>query len=204
MPALTAVSDRRQVVSFPHIPSKHQTDETYVPLSRGLRDHLPGMAKGCRLALYIYLLIEAKHTGPNKGKVAASFSDLALALKVHYQTLYRAAQWLSEKEYIVYEPAKNQYGITVFTITKYKTVADFIPSGAFSHAFSENANSEVKARKKRGKSKPNKPRDIKGLQDPNNDNNENNGENVSDDKAKSRATPKRPQRKAQPYRRYQD
>ncbi len=72
------------------------TTETYVPLSRGLKDHLPRMAKGCRLALYIYLLIEARHAGPHKGKVAVSFADLALFLGVHYQTIVKAAHGLKK------------------------------------------------------------------------------------------------------------
>lgn len=165
-------------MSLDNLPSEHQSDETWVPLSRGLRDHLAGMATGCRLALYIYLLIEAKHTGLHKGKVAASFSDLALALGVHYSTLYKAAQWLKEQGYITYEPAKNQWSVTVFTVTKYKNVEDFIPSNAFSRAFSADAKSEVKASKKQGKSKSTKANDSKSLHVLNNDKNENNEDKI--------------------------
>jgi len=86
---------------------RNPTNETYVPLSRGLKDHLPGMAKGYRLNLYIYLLIEARHSGPNRGKVAVSFSDLALFFDVHYQTIVKAARGLKEDGYITYQPAKS-------------------------------------------------------------------------------------------------
>lgn len=123
---------------------------------------MPGMAGGCRLALYIYLLIGARHAGPQRGKVAMSFADLALFLGVHYQTVYKAAQWLEEEGYITYKPTKNQYGVTVFTVTKYKTVADFL-------ALSPETESEVNAKKRRGKSKSRTASKSKGLQDPNND-----------------------------------
>lgn len=141
---------------------RNPTNETYVPLSRGLKDHLPRMAKGYRLNLYIYLLIEARHSGPNRGKVAVSFSDLALFFDVHYQTILKAAHGLKEDGYITYQPAKNQHNVTTFTITKYKTVEAFL-------ALSPETNSEVRARYERGKSRPRTASKSKDLQDPNND-----------------------------------
>jgi len=141
---------------------KYPTDETYVPLSRGLKDHLPGMAKGYRLNLYIYLLIEARHSGPNKGRIAVSFADLALFFDVHYQTIVKAARGLKEDGYITYQPAKNQHNVTTFTVTKYKTAADFL-------ALSPETNSKVRARSERGQSKPRTASKFKDLQGPNND-----------------------------------
>ena len=157
------------------------TTETYVPLSRGLIDHLPGMAKGCRLALYVYLIINARYSGSHKGKFASSFADISLFLGVHYKTVWKAAQWLKEKKYIAYVGAKNQHDVTIFTITKYKTVEDFVPGTAseskdlqdppptaLSRAYGPETQSEVKARSKRGQSRPRTASESNDLQGPNN------------------------------------
>lgn len=145
---------------------RHPTDETYLPLSRGIRDHLPKMVKECRLARYVYdlLLIDAHHTGELRGKVAISIREIATFLGVHYQTAYDAVRWLKENRYITYEPAKNQNSATLFTIVKYKTVHDFPPPGAFSRG----TKGSLKAPLKRPKNESARDSDINELQDPNN------------------------------------
>ena len=105
--------------------SGSQTTETYVPLSRGLDEHLAGVS-GTALKLYIHLLINSVHAGPDKGKCAKGFSEIAAHLGLSYEAVRRAVKELKPR-YLSYKPAKNQHGVTVFTITKYKTVSDFTP-----------------------------------------------------------------------------
>ncbi len=145
------------------------TDETYVPLSRGLEAHLPKLS-GLALKLYIKSLIRAKFIGPDKGKFSASFSDLALELGVHYQSVYKAAKEL-KPYYITWKPARNQYGGTVFEVQRFKTVEDF----ALSHTTKSNTKSEVKASRKQGKSTSSNPHEQQELLIPNNGNKENKG-----------------------------
>lgn len=145
---------------------QHPTDESYLPYSRGLEEHLPRMARECRLALYVYnlLLFRADYRGPNRGKVAISIRQIANFFGVDYHTAYNAVKWLKDNGYITYEPARNQHSATRFTITKYKTVEDFIPSSAFGR----ETKGSPKANQKRPKSNPSSDGDINELQDPNN------------------------------------
>ena len=103
--------------------------ETYVTLSRGLREHLAKLS-GNATKLYVLLLIDAKFAEPDKGKVAASFKDLAVALGIHKSSVVRAAREL-RPHYIRWQSAANQYGVTIFTVQRYKVVADF--AGAPAH-----------------------------------------------------------------------
>ena len=101
------------------------TTETYVPLSRGLDEHLAGMS-GTALKIYIHLLINSVHAGPDKGKCAKGFNEIAARLSLSYEAVRRTVKELKPR-YLTYKPAKNQHGVTVFTLTKYKTVSDFAP-----------------------------------------------------------------------------
>jgi hypothetical protein len=109
--------------------------ESYAPVSRGLRQHLAGMS-GNAVKLYLELLLSAAFAGPSKGQVAVTFAELALTLSQHKQTIHKAAREL-RPYFIQWEPAKNQYGVTVFTIQRYKSIKDF--------AVSHSAHSEVTA-----------------------------------------------------------
>ena len=99
---------------------------SYVPVSRGLRNHLRSLS-GNAVKLYLELLLAAAFNGPEKGQVAATFGDLGLRLGMHKQTIYRAADELRPR-YVVWKSAKNQHSVTVFTIQKYKNVSDFAAS----------------------------------------------------------------------------
>lgn len=169
------------------------TDETYVPLSRGLEAHLPKLS-GLALKLYIKSLIRAKFTGLNKGKFSASFSDLALELGVHYQSVYKAAKEL-KPYYITWKPARNQYGGTVFEVQRFKTVEDF----ALSHTTKSSTKSEVKASRKQGKSTPSNPHEQQGLLVPNNGNK---GKNEKKETLPSEAAPAWDHAKAKFLERY--
>jgi hypothetical protein len=103
---------------------------SYVPVSRGLRNHLRSLS-GNAVKLYLELLLAAAFNGPEKGQVAATFGDLALRLGMHKQTIYRAAEELRPR-YVVWKSAKNQHSVTVFTIQKYKNVGDFAASATTS------------------------------------------------------------------------
>ncbi len=107
---------------------KGKKRETYVPLSRGWREHL-AMLSGNAVKLYTLLLIDAKFAGPNKGKVAMSFADLARELRIHKTSVVRAVREL-QPHYIALEPAKNQHSATVFTVKRYKAITDFAGSAS--------------------------------------------------------------------------
>jgi hypothetical protein len=105
-----------------------RSNQSYVPFSRGFREHLPNLS-GNAVKLYVELLLAARFAGPHKGEVAVSFADLALGLGMHKQTVHAAAGKL-RPHYITWKAAKNQHGITVFTIQKYKSIKDFAVSRA--------------------------------------------------------------------------
>ncbi len=111
------------------------SSESYAPVSRGLRQHLAQMS-GNAVKLYLELLLSAAFAGPNKGRVAVSFTELAMSLKMHRQTVHVAARML-RPYFIEWEPAKNQHDVTVFTVQKFKSIKDF--------AVSRTAHSEVTA-----------------------------------------------------------
>ena len=110
--------------------------ESYAPVSRGLRQHLTTMS-GNAVKLYLELLLSAAFAGPNKGQVAITFAELALNLNQHKQTIHKAAREL-RPYFITWEAAKNQHGVTVFTVQRFKSIKDF--------AVSRTAHSEVTAR----------------------------------------------------------
>lgn len=122
------------------------SDETYVPVSRGLLKHLANMTSN-ELKVYMYLLMRASANGHAKGTIACPIELIANDLDIHYMTVYKAIQSLKPK-YIKYKPAKNQYNTTRFQVQKYKNVKDF----ALSHKTKSVTKSEVKANKERGKS----------------------------------------------------
>jgi len=104
--------------------------ESWLPLSRGLVKHLKGMS-GNSVKVFIYILIRAGFRGEMKGKMAISFSDLAMELGMHYMTAYRAVKELVPR-YLTYVAARNRHEITVFTVQKYKVVADFLKDSSAS------------------------------------------------------------------------
>ena len=83
------------------------TSETYVPLSRGLDEHLAGLS-GNAVKTYIHLLINAAHAGRSKGTYAATFGDVASRLRLHYQTVRRAIAELKGR-YVEYTPVPGNY-----------------------------------------------------------------------------------------------
>ena len=100
--------------------------ESYVPVSRGLRGHLPKLS-GNAVKLYLELLLSATFSGPRKGQVATTFAELGRNLRMHRQTVFKAAQKL-RPYFVQWEGAKNQYDTTIFTVQKYKSVKDFAVS----------------------------------------------------------------------------
>lgn len=89
----------------------------YVPLRRGIVDHLPKMPD-VALKVYIFLLCQAKFKGKDKGKVFMSLKDIASDLEISYPTIKRAIKFLSN-HYITFIPAVNQYKVSELVISKY-------------------------------------------------------------------------------------
>ncbi len=136
-----------------------RTTETYVPLSRGLDEHLERMP-GDSLRVFIHLLLNAVYAGPNRGKCATSFGAIATHLGVSYEVARRAAKKLTPR-YVIYVPAKNQHGVTVFEILRNKTVPDFAPTKSA-------ASSDEGAATKQRRSNPRSQLKAQGLQARNN------------------------------------
>jgi hypothetical protein len=114
--------------SGPRAPISAPSSESYAPVSRGLCEHLPTMS-GNAVKLYLDLLLNAAFSGPNKGRVAVSFAQLALKLRMHKQTVHKCAREL-RPYFIDWTGAKNQHSVTVFMIQKYKSIKDFAVSRA--------------------------------------------------------------------------
>lgn len=98
--------------------------DSFVPLPRSWLDRLNSVS-GNALKLLIFLLIEARFSGPQKGMVAVSFRELALELRIGRQSVVRAAHQLREQGVIDWVGGKNQYGVTVFRILEYPTAVAF-------------------------------------------------------------------------------
>lgn len=126
------------------------TNETYVPLSRGILEHFPSLPP-LSFKIYVFLLIKAEFIGKNKGKYKIPISDIANLMGVHYQTVWKCIKKDLENKFITVKPGKNQYCSTIFTILKYKTVQDFIKSALSAQVESNtkgDTESEFKARLK--------------------------------------------------------
>ena len=136
-----------------------KTSETYVPLSRGWRAHLRKLS-GNAVKLYNLLLIDAKFSGGAKGTVAATFRELAEDLNIHRQSAFKAAKEL-RPHYLTWTPAMNQHDLTVFTVQRYKAIADF--------AVSRRADSAADSRRAAGRN--NRPASLRqGYSTPRNPN----------------------------------
>ena len=148
---------------------------TYVPLSRGLDDHLASIY-GTALKVYLHLLINAVYHGPQKGQCARSFREIATHLGLSYESVRRAVAELTP-HYLNYDAAKNQHSVTVFTIQKYKTAFDFAPhksAGSKSAGSSDGADEllpspateQTSCFPRQRRSNPSKQQKQKGLQTP--------------------------------------
>ena len=125
---ITSISTRHwySVRSWAAFRGTSVSTESYVPVSRGLRGHLPKLS-GNAVKLYLELLLSATFSGPHKGQVATTFAELGRNLRMHRQTVFKAAQKL-RPYFVQWEGAKNQYDTTIFTVQKYKSVKDFAVS----------------------------------------------------------------------------
>ena len=103
------------------------SNETYVPLSRGIRDHLIRMT-GNEVKLYLYLLINARFNGPKKGQVTGTFAEISESLGWHYETTRKTMRSLIKQKYIYFlKKAINQHSTNLIFIHKYKALSDFAP-----------------------------------------------------------------------------
>ena len=106
--------------------TKGLTDETWVPVSRGLLKHLPKMS-GSAVKVYLMLLMNAGVNGRRKGMVTYPMRILAADLGMDVSQLHRAIKNLTPK-FVTYKAGKNQFDTTIFTIKKYKNVHDYAVS----------------------------------------------------------------------------
>lgn len=142
-----------------------KTNSTYVPLSRGLEEHIPDMnAQACRI--YIYMLIKAKAIGTDKGKFNISIGLLANDLKMHRVTMQKIITDHLKNKYISIKPGKNQHSQTEFTILKYKTVHDFACSVGCSVMTTSKEQPPLQASNKQVTSTVENSNDNTGLQAP--------------------------------------
>ena len=168
------------------MPENCMTDETYVPLSRGLKEHLKDMSSHA-VKVYIFLLLDARFCGPMKGALSITIRDIATDLKMNRNVVWKALQELSGK-YIEIEKGKNQYSMSIINITKYKTVSDFAVHNTGQHtdtrsaASGQQVSSVSAASVQQGDGKRCKPADDSDLQDPKNDKNVDKSDNEKNDK----------------------
>lgn len=105
-----------------------RTTETYVPLSRGLLDHLPRISGTC-LKIYLAMLILAKPVGDDRGQLRISVRDLSEVTGIGIRHIQNGVAFLCEHGYITrINLGTNQYATTAFRVERYKTVADFAVS----------------------------------------------------------------------------
>ncbi|MDD3927127.1 MAG: hypothetical protein PHT33_10780 [bacterium] len=103
------------------------TDETYVPLSRGLLDHMANMSP-VETKVYITLLMMASpfDRGTGKGCVSVSLRDIGDCVRIQPVRVGAAIKALVDGKYIeVVSVGKNQWQSSIYRISKYKTVGDF-------------------------------------------------------------------------------
>ena len=61
-----------------HSGDSSRTTETWVPLGRGLDEHLAEMS-GNAVKVLMHLLMNAMHAGPNRGTYATTFKAMAVS-----------------------------------------------------------------------------------------------------------------------------
>ncbi len=106
--------------------------EGYVPLRRGLLDHLPSMC-GSDVKCYIALVLLAH---PFKGSVNITLRDLGDALGTGANRSSECVRRLEKAGYLTVKRAPNQWGTTQITIAKWRRPAVHETSTAMSTAMS--------------------------------------------------------------------
>jgi len=109
----------------------HKTSEHASLVSHGLIEHLPKFHK-CKgsLAIYLYFLFYAKHTGPQKGTLMFETIELSKLLsnkrngeKVHRSTVIRVIHFLDSIGMIkiIQQPKNQNKSLWIIKIEKYKS-----------------------------------------------------------------------------------
>ncbi len=118
-----------------------KTAETYVPLSRGLLEHLNRFTPS-ELKTFIFLLLNAYFKGENKGKCFFKLENLAAELEIDKRTASTTLNKLQSKGYILYKPRSNQWTFNAVTIIKYKNTGDFRKNHKFAMDTNINSNKD--------------------------------------------------------------
>src|SRR6267154_106340 len=99
-------------------PSREKRDPGFVKIRRGLLAHLPGMSSNAA-KLYLWFHLKAFWQPPKRGRVEASFDDMARGNGWSLKTLQRTIEELETIPFIEVERATNQYELTRIRILKY-------------------------------------------------------------------------------------
>jgi hypothetical protein len=102
------------------------SEKGYVPLRRGLLEHLPTLPAN-DFKVYGYLLMKAKNTGLGKGAYATTTRAMADDLGMDRESVIASVRRLETrrpKPFIEVDRAKNQHALTVYKILR------FDPAGA--------------------------------------------------------------------------
>ncbi len=92
-------------------PSREKRDPGFVKIRRGLLAHLPGMSSNAA-KLYLWFHLKASWQPPKRGRVEASFDDMARGNGWSLKTLQRTIEELETMPFIEVERATNQYELT--------------------------------------------------------------------------------------------
>ena len=98
-------------------------NETFQPLSRGLRKHLGDMT-GNQVKFYVYCLTRVNPLVEDKGVFSDSAENIYGELKWNLKLFYKTLKELGDK-YLKVTLAKSRYSAITIKVLKYKNVEDF-------------------------------------------------------------------------------
>ena len=151
-------------------------NETFQPLSRGLRKHLGDMT-GNQVKFYVYCLTRVIPFGDDKGSFSDSSENIWSELKWNNKLFYKTLKELDGK-YIKFTLSKSRWGATTIKVLKYKNVEDFYDSEKRQSNGYGKGGYDSEKRQSNGYGKSYKSKNDKGLQASNNIKNTDNNKNT--------------------------
>jgi DNA-binding transcriptional regulator YhcF (GntR family) len=100
-------------------------NESFVPLSRGLNDHLSILAD-LELKILIFGIVEANYVGKSKGQFSINVRDLGDQLGSNRNSVSKALNSLMPYYLEFHRVARNQYEESKYLVNRYKTKNDFL------------------------------------------------------------------------------
>lgn len=111
--------------NFRHIEDIISSGDSFVPLSRGLNDHLRVLTN-LEFKILIYGIVEASFIGKRKGLFGITARELAKVLGSNKDSISAAINSLIPRHIEPHKLSSNRYGISLYRIKEYKTVEDFL------------------------------------------------------------------------------